>query len=209
MTEQTPECAIDGCQRPVLDRGWCVIHWRRWRKHGDPRVVVACSIDGCNQPAKARGWCMTHYNRWRKRGSPVVSCRIEGCGRPAKTRGWCQMHYVRWLRHGSPMITANDGRASTTSGGYRRLCRSDHPLADANGIVLEHRLVLYAVIGPGAHPCHWCGRAVVWGSTLVADHVDDDKQNNTPANLVPSCSGCNTYRPRVPWSVRHDEAKTA
>lgn len=29
-------CTIDGCERSVYGRGWCNLHWQRWRKWGDP-----------------------------------------------------------------------------------------------------------------------------------------------------------------------------
>jgi hypothetical protein len=29
-------CSIDGCEKPVLSRGWCSAHWTRWSRHGDP-----------------------------------------------------------------------------------------------------------------------------------------------------------------------------
>jgi hypothetical protein len=78
---------------------------------------------------------------------------------------------------------------------------SVHPLAvglkarsDGRTVIAEHRLVLFDKIGPGMHPCHWCGAAVEWGSTLRTDHIDNDGQNNDPSNLVASCHGCNTRR---------------
>jgi len=36
------DCAVAGCPRPVAPggaRGWCRRHYRRWRAHGDPRIV--------------------------------------------------------------------------------------------------------------------------------------------------------------------------
>lgn len=29
-------CTISGCTRDRLARGWCELHYRRWRRHGDP-----------------------------------------------------------------------------------------------------------------------------------------------------------------------------
>ena len=72
----------------------------------------------------------------------------------------------------------------------------DHPLASRHGELLEHRAVLYAKIGPGPHPCHWCGKQREWGGPggIHADHLDTDRQNNDPENLVPSCKKCNGDR---------------
>lgn len=33
-------CAIEGCDRAVLARGWCTTHYYRWRRHGDPTRTV-------------------------------------------------------------------------------------------------------------------------------------------------------------------------
>ena len=29
-------CSVDGCGRQVDTRGWCLPHYERWRRHGDP-----------------------------------------------------------------------------------------------------------------------------------------------------------------------------
>lgn len=34
-------CGIDDCGRDAVGDGMCGMHWQRWRKHGDPRVVLA------------------------------------------------------------------------------------------------------------------------------------------------------------------------
>jgi hypothetical protein len=69
-----------------------------------------------------------------------------------------------------------------------------HPLAEKRGQVYEHRLVLYEAIGPKPQRCHWCATTVEWNSTLHVDHLDGDKTNNTPTNLVASCGRCNRAR---------------
>ena len=33
-------CAIEECSRPRKARGWCSVHYGRWRKHGDPHFVT-------------------------------------------------------------------------------------------------------------------------------------------------------------------------
>jgi len=65
----------------------------------------------------------------------------------------------------------------------------------------QHRDVLYRAIGPGQHPCHWCGRLVDWAKPypansdgLTVDHLDFDPANNELANLAPSCGSCNVKR---------------
>ena len=80
-----------------------------------------------------------------------------------------------------------------------------HPLAH-RGAVREHRKVLYDAVGPGPHECHWnetygCGRiSLEWGGlqgdSLCVDHLDHDRTNNAPENLVPSCIACNLRRGR-------------
>ena len=89
--------------------------------------------------------------------------------------------------------------------GYVFARQPEHPLADSKGVVRVHRQVLFDALGRGPHPCHWCGTPVTFraaresGSAtgpgaLVVDHLDEDKRNNTRANLVPSCHKCNVWR---------------
>ena len=33
-------CTVDGCDKPHCARGFCEMHWRRWRTHGDPNIVL-------------------------------------------------------------------------------------------------------------------------------------------------------------------------
>lgn len=123
MSDRT--CSVDGCDSPVLARGWCSKHYARWRARGDvqDRTPVAkgqCLVEGCDKQDKTRGWCVMHYSRFLRHGStadpassPKPPCSVDSCERPSKSRGLCNMHYLRLLRRGStddPCRT-NAGRA--------------------------------------------------------------------------------------------------
>lgn len=92
--------------------------------------------------------------------------------------------------------------------GYRIVRAPDgHPLAREDGTIREHRLVLFDAIGPGEHPCHWCGWPVSWAITyrpggtreerweaLIVDHLNGDRSCNDPSNLVAADPWCNSNR---------------
>lgn len=83
--------------------------------------------------------------------------------------------------------------------GYQETEGGDHPLTWKNGSVAVHRVVLFDKIGGGDQACHWCGAAIYWNaprgiSKLQVDHLDDDRLNNDPTNLVPACMTCNIQR---------------
>lgn len=38
----TRTCAVEGCDRPgVAARGYCSLHYQRWRRHGDPEGIAS------------------------------------------------------------------------------------------------------------------------------------------------------------------------
>lgn len=83
---------------------------------------------------------------------------------------------------------------------YRKVNVPGHPLVApgaAQGVIPEHRVILFARIGPGSHPCHDCGKTVTWTpgkhmhpGALIADHRNRDITDNSPDNLVPVCTRC-------------------
>ena len=99
-------------------------------------------------------------------------CSIDGCDKPMKARTWCAMHWWRWRKHGEPTTVVRDYGVyrSLTNNGYVRVWAPGHPTAKADGYALEHRYVMHElgvdIVGKHVH------------------HLDHDKTNNDPANLV-------------------------
>lgn len=207
-------CAIEGCQAERIQaRGMCSRHYYRVKTFGDPhtdgrkRRPEGCAVDGCDRPNYCREWCLVHYNRWRTHGDPLKFvnhrrsgiCELETCDKPSPGMQYCPMHLERLKRNGN--FELQDRTRHFHVNGYVRIKREGHRLAQQDGWVYEHRVVLFEKIGPGDHPCHWCGTVVTWERTypehadgLVVDHIDEEPANNDPANLVPSCSVCNFQR---------------
>lgn len=124
-------------------------------------------------------------------------CQVDGCSKPrATTSRSCAMHHARKMRTGTFDKREPAMRNLGVDGYWTLRGMMGHPRADRKGTVREHVWVLYEKIGPGPHPCHWCGTLKNWGGKtgIHADHLDEVKGNNDPDNLVPSCGPCNRLR---------------
>lgn len=143
--------------------------------------------------------------------SRVFELSCKECG-----KSFQKLMYPSWFKRGYATYCsqecASKGVWKIRSGGADPTGRKSvkapgHPLANKNGKVLEYRKLLHDKIGPGEHPCAWCGDKVLWvnrhtdglgaGSShgeLIVDHIDNNKLNNDIDNLVPSCNKCNTLR---------------
>ncbi|MGQ0480000.1 MAG: hypothetical protein ACT4O0_03070 [Pseudonocardia sp.] len=73
-----PLCAVTGCPGPRYARGWCVTHYRRWQRHGDPRP---------DQPIRARQPGADGYsaalNRLRATRGRAAELRCADCAADA------------------------------------------------------------------------------------------------------------------------------
>jgi hypothetical protein len=58
-----PICKVDGCEKHVHGRGYCLDHYRM--------AQPICKVPGCTKRSHAYGYCPTHYYRWKVRGDPT------------------------------------------------------------------------------------------------------------------------------------------
>ena len=77
MTEVTEDCAVGDCPRPQHARGWCTMHYQRWKRTGDPEKIIAvrrpdhCTVEDCTRPVAGNGLCGAHYRRNQVHGDPL------------------------------------------------------------------------------------------------------------------------------------------
>jgi hypothetical protein len=103
-----------------------------------------------------------------------------------------RVHYGR-NRRGVPDQSKTHAYRYTTQTGYVVLLDAHHPLAMKDGRVHEHRAVAYKAHEGQCPSCFWCAARLTWPDAVI-DHLDEDKKNNEPANLVVACNPCNRAR---------------
>lgn len=124
MSEST--CAVDGCERRALARGWCSPHYQRNKHHGTPEPTgfppvkplpnQVCVVEGCERLAGTgtQRMCPMHHKRWREHGDPDYvrvrpktrgndTCSIDGCASLVVAMGWCNHHWKRYNDTGDPL----------------------------------------------------------------------------------------------------------
>lgn len=71
-------CSIPECEKNLLARGWCAMHYWRWQNYGSPDVEPPsratakgpCAASECEKVAHTAGYCIAHYKRLRRYGDP-------------------------------------------------------------------------------------------------------------------------------------------
>ena len=77
------KCSIRKCNNELHTKGYCVKHYMRWRRHGNPLTIIikretVCSVRGCKDIARSLDYCPKHYARFHKWGNPLT-LGILGC----------------------------------------------------------------------------------------------------------------------------------
>jgi hypothetical protein len=138
-------CTIDGCDKAAKARGWCAMHWWRWRHHGDPnysppRLPDGCQEPGCDGAGFATGLCQKHYTRQLRHGTTLGFRPHED----AETRFWMRIDKSAaggcWVwtaargDHGYGTLQGDNGRTV----GAHRFSYELHNGAIPAGLVVMH-----------------------------------------------------------------------
>lgn len=175
-------CKSEGCNQPITSKetGLCHKHHLRFIRNGKTelsRHVVdkskQCSVEGCcRKQQTSLNVCLMHYKRFKKYGTfklpertykSEYKCKFcsKKIGRNGSI-GMCNKHYQMWKIHGDPLYSEKNRIKPSRDGYYR----------DTDGEQF-HRKVAEEIIG----------RKLIKGVEVV-HHIDLDKLNNEPSNLV-------------------------
>lgn len=124
--KSSKKCSIDGCSKAHRARGYCSMHYGRWKRYADPNKVA---------------WLVT------ARGP---ECSVEGCANGVRARNLCEKHYCRWRTHGNTNEhPIKSGPESPNWKGGKHINRDGYVRVSVprGGYKLEHRLIMEKILG--------------------------------------------------------------
>lgn len=149
--------------------------------------------DDCQRAAHGR-------MRDAKRAAALTPCRTPRCGGRVVFRvgqQQCEACYTYERKNGrprNPLPLYSTARVYLRRDGYLVVRAPGHPLeSEKRSYVALHRLVAHDARGGVCGGCHWCDAPLTWASAHV-DHLNGEKADNRPENLVVSCRACNQGR---------------
>lgn len=138
-------CAIDGCDKPVEARGWCNVHYARWRAHGDP-------LGG--QHRDRDSYAAVHVRLRAVQGKAREWLCVD-CDAPATV--WS------WDRTGPSRAGENSNGVAVTWGldieTYSPRCRSHAAMMDGGGDIDTYPCGHPRVGNTVGHTCRICRNA--------------------------------------------------
>ncbi|MBI2083076.1 MAG: vegetative protein [Deltaproteobacteria bacterium] len=59
---ETEKCKVENCKRPYRAKGYCNVHYKKWRQGDLPhRRFKTCHQENCRKPMVKLGLCEEHY----------------------------------------------------------------------------------------------------------------------------------------------------
>lgn len=162
-------CSIDGCEKQHFARGWCQMHYRRWKVTGSPGEAERLTALVARTKSKR-------------------TCTVEGCDRLVGSFDMCAMHYTRWRRHGDTQRSASVGRPRVE--GFVSYESAHRRVAAERGRADQHACDCGAAAAEWAYthrdPNELTGTRQIRGRSRFAAWSAD------PAYYQPMCRACHT-----------------
>jgi hypothetical protein len=194
-------CSFQGCDKPMVAKGYCPGHYKQWRKgkplrplrpfyskegpFGKEGTCRFCDLpqvksgewEPCLEVRRTGGWCAGHAAQYYEKRplAPLrkrrTGCDYPSCEKPHHCRGFCAGHY-RQLQTGRPLRPLNQRKGwFKSSVGYVYIWDPDHPNASKHGYVAEHTRVMSQLLGRALLP---------WEEV---HHRNRRRDDNHPENL--------------------------
>jgi len=213
-------CSVEDCPDPARARGWCIPHYHRWRRHGDPlsrgsRQRGTCYI--CGDPLHGNGMCRLHWSRWRATGDPQPDkpnrmtrredgkkwcprCQrdlpadafAKGANRKDGLAGHCRACQAAWRAANAERVAA--GKVAWRQANVAK-AREIHRITQANRRARKAGAGGYATADQvAARWAYYGGRCWICGAIATeTDHVKPvaAKGASWASNLRPICGDCN------------------
>ena len=134
-----------------------------------------------NVPARNRGHIPGNFKHSRETLLKISKAH-KGKKYGASTRAKISKARKIFYKMGNHPPRWNGGKREKRSDGYIQIQAKNHPSATKEGYVLEHRLVMERVLG----------RFLL--ESEVVHHIDGNRKNNSPENLMVFSSGADHLR---------------
>lgn len=166
-------CSIDGCAKPARARGWCQMHYRRWKRHDSPSTVLPGRGHPKGQPPWNKGKTMSEKTRAR------LSTALTGYKFSVERN-----RKIGDAHRGKPKSPEHVAKISGPNHYAWKGGRS-RPMNRTSWRKLRAR-----VLERDNHTCQECGKT---GCQLVAHHIIPWPDGpDTLNNLIAWCRSCHT-----------------
>lgn len=205
-------CQVDNCVNTHYARGWCNMHYQRWRKTGDPLYVVSPRANKTSfvkgQPSWNKGVPATDEAKERLRranlgrtpwnkGRKMPAEQVAKMRRPrsattcarireARARQIMTVEHCAAIGHGLRGRTLSPEHVAKISGPNNYRWRGGQVARNLSS--QQWRAIREAVLVRDGHRCTNCGKR----RGLLAHHIVEYRDGglDTPENLVTLCRGC-------------------
>lgn len=139
-------CIFNSCKKKAIAKQYCDMHYRRFKKFGDPSKVITfvpkkCLDSNCDRESKSKGYCDMHYRRLKKTGTTkllkdTLNCTISDCQNKHVAKGFCRQHYE--MNRQKMIIDDKTKEMIKNHSGICDICGSNRAGYGRRGFCIDH-----------------------------------------------------------------------